>query len=147
MPDDEDNEENEEDDDPIETSDTEDEPAEVTDSERYYAMVRGGRIGASGATKTLVIGVLECNRKAVAVYRNCTWDTESSDAGLMMLGISALEIQAAMNVLGVPETERADVMADVRYMEHVASRIYAGRLSAQVEKMKRALKSGRGGRV
>lgn len=84
----------------------------------------------------LTIGVLECNRIAIAVYRSCQWTLliPSMGGSLVHAGVSAQEIVASLRLHSVPRSEWPGTEDRVRIMIDAASMIYAERRKTAEEK-------------
>jgi hypothetical protein len=103
--------------------------------------------GKDGIEANVVtIGVLECNRTAIAVYRSCLWDMLMPPMGgpLIHVGIRSTEVLGAMRIHGVPAKDRPDVDTRVRVMEAAAGDVYSARRVAAYEKQKAETESNRG---
>lgn len=107
-------------------------PWEPSDRERLVAEWR-----AQGATDDDVaklsaeedeaetVRVLPCNMETVRVYCRCAWDVEVAPMSgtIIHKGITAQEIEAACNLLRVPEDRRGEVSEGVRIMANAAGPI------------------------
>jgi hypothetical protein len=83
-----------------------------------------------------LLEVLEENELPVAVFKHCQFLQSAGFGTLVPQGISAVEVQAACDMLGVAKELRADVLAGVRVMSEEGIRLI-------FEKQERHRKSGR----
>ena len=66
--------------------------------------------------------VWSCNCLAVEVFEQCELDVVGTGmAGLYWRGIAATEIQSACDLLGIADTDRAQVADDVKHMGSVVA--------------------------
>lgn len=76
------------------------------------------------------VHVLRSNAQSVRVYQHCQLSYLAGGAGVLCIGISAMEATAAMNALDIPSKARKAILRNVFFMGSVA----ADYLNAQSKK-------------
>lgn len=61
--------------------------------------------------------VWPCNAPALSVFARCAWQRTAGGDRLIATGIEAREIEAVMNMLNIPATDRPETLDLVRHAE------------------------------